>query len=217
MAAILEFNGIRITVPISELGEAVRQLSIAQSHSKPAAMRLDEASPRLVNSSAVATPSARVGQDVDEVPQFSSRVPRKPSEIRSAVAFLQMLVHENLFSERALPEEAMRIFQVQHSKGLGSKLAAVNRLIDSCGFALPDVYVTGRDAHGSFWLPGPRIDLAIGELSALALRTEEKVAERTSSHKHPITITPIDAENQQVGQVTLEEDEVQPEQNEKSP
>lgn len=209
MSAVLEFSGVRITVPLGELGAAVLEL-------RRVGMISEEIFDRAIGSSgmkdAVApqnTVQATLDlrwQDLPDV-RFAGRVPRKASDIKAARNFLLMVSRDDSSKGRAETPAALEVFEVKHSKGLGSKLAAVNRLLDSAGFATPDVYTTERDAHGSFWRAGSRINEAITALAAMALQTEQ--SERTDHEAGGHATVSMEQQNK--------EEQVQPQHNEKSP
>lgn len=205
MAAVIEFNGVRLTVPVSELGAAVlelRRVGVLPGQVSKASMTNAEARPL----SPVQTQPDLV-ELAEREARFSAGVPRKASEIKSAWNFLAMVARLNSANKRAETPAALEIFAVKHSKGLGSKLAAVNRLLDVTGFALPDVYTTERDAHGSYWKAGPRIAEAITALAEKALAAEGSERDR------PEMDNTLAVSNEQIEK----EDVVQPQHNEKSP
>ncbi|CAM3848910.1 hypothetical protein DETS111669_29695 [Delftia tsuruhatensis] len=209
MSAVLEFNGVRITVPLEDLGAAVLELrrvgmiseEIFDRSIEPSVLK-DSVAPKNTVQAAL---DLR-GQDSPEV-RFAGRVPRKASDIKAARNFLVMVSRDDLFKGRAETPAALEVFEVKHSKGLGSKLAAVNRLLDSAGFATPDVYTTERDAHGSYWRAGTRIDEAITALAEMALQTE--LSERPDHELGGQATVFMEQQNK--------EEQVQPQHNEKSP
>ncbi len=199
MPAILEFNGIRITVPTSELAQAITQLQQVSSSPEPAMDILDTVAHQ-----------GRKKQDavkVDHKP-IARRTPRKSDDIRAAISFLEMVCESTLFGTRAGPEAAMALFQVQHARGLGSKLAAVNRLIDSHGFAIPDVYITARDTQGSFWRSSQHIGAAIDTLKMLIVKNKKSNSPKEIAPAFP---------SQKSNSNSMKEEHVQPQHNEKGP
>lgn len=218
MPAIFEFNGVRLTVPASELGSTLLELrrvgllppllnSGSASTSHPAAAKDVSNEVRdLVSSVKSAAGTTTTELKSDWPVEFAGRVPRKAADIKAAVSFLRMVSREG----RAGPENALAVFHAKHAKGLGSKLAAVNRLLDSCNFAIPDVYTTSRDARGSFWKPAEKIEEAISLLAQKALEVEGQ--EQSVSRNQ----TAENAGSDLIDQI-LKEETVQPQHNEKSP
>ncbi len=200
MPAILEFNGIRITVPTSELAEAITQLQ--QLSSAPNRSTTPLGRPPNNQAKQASTQSTTLFP----LP-FAGRITRKADDIYAAIAFLEMISLADLLGNKATPEAAMEVFHVQHAKGLGSKLAVVNRLIDSIGFAIPDIYITARDAHGSFWRPSQRIDDAIHALKEVVDQQAKTPNKRNQESSNTSTTS----------SKLFKEDDVQPQHNEKSP
>ncbi len=208
MPAVLEFDSVRITVPISELGAAV--LELRRIGLIPARFFGTQAvgSEKNVGPLPVAEQiSLGLGDDMSQAARFAGRVPRRAADIKAARNFLAMVAKLDSHKGRAEASSALDVFDVKHSKGLGSKLAVVNRLLDAAGFAIPDVYTTERDAHGSFWRAGSRIADAISAVAVMAVEAEE--SERAD---HELAGPP---------HISNEEDDkevhVQPQHNEKSP
>lgn len=206
MAAVIDFNGVRLTVPISELGAAVLELRRVGV--------LPELTGQLLGTKPLPLPSSAAQLQPDLIdlialrePKFAAGIPRKASEIKAARNFLAMVAKLNLSNKRAETSSALEIFEVKHSKGLGSKLAALNRLLDASGYAIPDVYTTERDAHGSFWRAGPHIAAAINALAEKAL-----IAEELEQGRLGIDDAPPASDDQKE-----KEEQVQPQHNEKSP
>lgn len=213
MPAIFEFNGVRLTVPASELGSTLLELRrigllppLLNSGSASTSQDVSNETRDLVSpvKSAVGTTTTELKSEWPV--EFAGRVPRKASDIKAAVSFLRMVSREG----RAGPENALAVFHAKHAKGLGSKLAAVNRLLDSCNFAIPDVYTTSRDARGSFWKPAEKIEEAISLLAQKALEVEGQ--EQSVSRNQ----TAENAGSDLIDQI-LKEETVQPQHNEKSP
>jgi hypothetical protein len=155
MPATINYRGFQITVPTSELAEALRQLRLATA--------LQQAELPLQASSADAESDL-------SIPSVS-REKRTDKEL--TLDFLK-LIGEHRVSGGAPLASVMKALGVSHAKGVGSKAAVINRVLDAAGFATPDVYTNPRDAMGfRFWQPGPRLNDAIAVLSGSALPKQE--------------------------------------------
>lgn len=137
MSATLYFNGIRISVPTEELGEALRQISTL-------AAPLAQTTP---------APRPQAGPSLD----IFAVSAQHNNELETTRVFLQVIAdHER--TGGADVSTVMRVLGAAHAKGVGSKAAVVNRVLDSRGFAIPDVYTNDRDALGMrYWKAGPKL------------------------------------------------------------
>jgi hypothetical protein len=142
MSANLFFNGIRISVPVDELAEAMRQLASL---------------PREVVQSPSATRSADGALDL-----FTEN-PKKLNDIELTLAFLKT-ISEHEISGGAPVHAIARALGASHVKGIGGKASIVNRVLDKAGFATPDVYSNSRDSLGDRYWKG-------GHLLSQAMRT----------------------------------------------
>jgi hypothetical protein len=148
MTAKLFVNGIEISVPIGELGEALRQIGefSTPKQSLPNAQKMDK------------LPDARA-------PQVAKQLLLEPSpnnpEDKTAVKFLRMIEDHPLTGVKI--DEIMAVLGVSRPKGVGPKSAVMNRIIRAYGFQnVDDVYINPRDPTGErLWKPGPSIRSAI--------------------------------------------------------
>ena len=154
MSATLYFNGIRISVPTNELAEALRQLALVASAPTPqpmGALSLAE-------------------QMQPELDVFTE----KHSENDLALAFLKAIADHKV-SGGAPISAIMPVVGASHVKGVGSKTAIINRVLDKLGFAIPDVYTNDRDSAGMRnWVAGPRFADALRALSPASESTAEE-------------------------------------------
>lgn len=144
MAATLNYSGIRITVPVEELAQAIRQLQSVKEGVEPELIIKKHG----INAGAV-TPQFGPGESNEEM----------------VMAFLSTVAaHEPVGAPVAT---IMACLGAAHPKGVGSKMAIVNRVLDQAGFAVPDVYTNSRDMHGErLWRAGPRLIPAITTVEA---------------------------------------------------
>lgn len=142
MAAKFTFNGVEISVPVTELAEAMRQLGL------------------LVNTrSLIPQPRETVSSAPWPLPGGAAEKPK--AELSSVLKFLKY-VHDFGASGSATLQGVMQIMSVDNPKGVGSKSAAINRVLVAHGFKPDEVYVNPRDGSGErLWRPGSRIREAI--------------------------------------------------------
>lgn len=152
MSATLFFNGIRISVPTNELAEALRQLgSLSVQPATRSAPPPREAAPGL----------ELFGQSENSLDVFTE----KRSEVDITRAFLKT-IEDHKLSGGAPISAVMAVLGAAHAKGVGSKTAIVNKVLDKFGFAIPDVYTNDRDSLGMRnWRMGPRFDEALRMVS----------------------------------------------------
>jgi hypothetical protein len=144
MAATLNYSGIRITVPVEELAQAIRQLQSVK----------EGVEPELI----ITKHRVNAGADT---PQFGPG----ESDEEMALAFLNTVAAREPVG--APVATIMACLGAAHPKGVGSKMAIVNRVLDQAGFAVPDVYTNSRDTHGErLWRAGPRLIQAITAIEA---------------------------------------------------
>lgn len=100
-------------------------------------------------------PSAESGGE----PQEQSAVPPL------AFKFLKAIRHHHA-TGGMLAEQVAHILGVAHTKGIGSKTAAINKLLGTLGYHPTAVYTNDRDSNGDrHWLASPFIDHAIEAVS----------------------------------------------------
>ena len=145
MTAKFTYNGVEITVPVSELAEALRQTF------------------------GIGTPAQSVPDAQKEVPtsaQTKWPFPTASSsaqENRTAIDFLKLIAEYGMSGVKL--DAIMKILRVDHPKAVGSKSAAINRKIEEYGFDPDDVYTNPRDSTGDrSWRPGPALKEAINAL-----------------------------------------------------
>jgi hypothetical protein len=81
-----------------------------------------------------------------------------------ALNFLRV-ISDHAVSGGAPISAVMFALGAMKEQGVGSKAAVVNRVLDSAGFAIPDVYTNARDVHGDrYWKAGERLQDAIAAL-----------------------------------------------------
>lgn len=144
--AKLNFHGIEISVPVSELGEAMRQLLSAKPP-VPGAGAVQEAGTRKASSS-----------QLDVFPDAGA-------DARSqAINFLRA-VGDATESGGVRIAEVMALIGASHPKGVGSKMALVNKEISESGFDIASVYTNERDPMGiRLWRAGPKLQEALSML-----------------------------------------------------
>lgn len=88
---------------------------------------------------------------------------RNGANVRTvAVEFLSKI--RDAGSEGIAADGLMDILGARHPKGIGSRSAPVNKLIESLGYDIEDVYDNPRSPEGRIWKPGPKMDAAIEAL-----------------------------------------------------
>jgi hypothetical protein len=146
MGATIYFRNSKIVVPVSELADALHQLTIAEASLAAFAN----------SSGGNALPSIAA-----EVPATAS-LPR--SEQVLALDFLK-LIKDFSRSGGAPQTDVMRVLGATHPKGIGSKAALVNRAIASVGFKVEDVYSNDRDPSGArYWKARSELNRAMEAL-----------------------------------------------------
>jgi hypothetical protein len=75
-----------------------------------------------------------------------------------------LLEIRNSGSAGARTEQIAEALGVESTKGIGGKLAIINRVIEHTGFKPQDTYNNDRTPEGRFWKPRPKIDAAIAAL-----------------------------------------------------
>ena len=144
--ATIHLGDVRIEVPTKELGEALRQLGL---------LRPDLSIPP--------APPPRQKTIDDELPPGP---PPPKTDAEMALDFLRVIAEAEGIGGAPI-EAVMRALGAIHAKGVGSKAAVVNKLLDKAGFAIPDVYSNPRDSYGDrYWRAGPRLQDAMDALSA---------------------------------------------------
>lgn len=145
MGATIYFRNSKIVVPVSELADALHQLTIAEASLAAFAN----------SSGGHALPIA-----AEVLPTAS--LPR--SEQVLALDFLK-LIKDFSRSGGAPQADVMRVLGAIHPKGIGSKAALVNRAIASLGFKVEDVYSNDRDPSGArSWKARSELDRAMEAL-----------------------------------------------------
>lgn len=146
MSAKLFFQGVEIQVPISELGEAMKQLAALTASQK-----------------AVQTPAQKVLIPVPASDGLSSEA------VRAIGLRFLTVIRDHTLSGGATVEQIMEVLGASHPKGVGSKAAAINKLLNESGFETPEVYTNPRDPNGvRWWKAGPKMEDAISELNPLS-------------------------------------------------
>lgn len=157
MGSIIYFNGMRIEVPTRELAEALRQVSLVRSLEglppAPVQTSMDLGMPTAPKPTAPAPTPSPMGPSTGNANKDL------------ALNFLRVIADHEL-SGGAPISAVMFALGASKEQGVGSKAAVVNRVLDSAGFAIPDVYSNDRDAHGDrYWKAGPRLRDAMNALS----------------------------------------------------
>jgi hypothetical protein len=154
MAATIHYRGMQITVPTGELAEALRQLSLVT----PIRVPEGPTQPSLL--------------PVEEN-LFVPPVQREKRTDRELTLDFLSLLSSQIAAGGTPTTSVMAVLGVSHAKGVGSKTAIINRILDGAGFATPDVYVNPRDALGlRVWQAGPRIQDAMDALSQSSERQQ---------------------------------------------
>lgn len=132
-------------MPTNELADALRQLATLGPAAAPQPLGA----------------FAQIAQMQPELDVFTE----KHSETDLALAFLKAIADHRI-SGGAPISAIMPVVGASHVKGVGSKTAIINRVLDRLGFAIPDVYTNDRDSAGMRnWVAGPRFADALRALS----------------------------------------------------
>lgn len=180
MGAKINVGGIEITVPVGELGDALRQLApwmggaVAAS---PPPQRAPTTSWPLPTGPSVDSPLGGKPSLAD--------VPDRTGSLLSGVATQKPLFANEDAQSRALalfralsehkgpggmtPEAVMKLLGTTHPKGIGNRMQAVNAILRTIGIAAEDVYSNARNEMGTrMWVPRSRISEAIEAIERLA-------------------------------------------------
>ena len=151
MDAKLVVNGIEIIVPVSALGEAMRQLQPFQAKAPTPAPAPKPASRVMANDI-----------DIDVMAVLSPPPLMRPT---LCIAFLKLL-QDHEVSGGVSPDEVQKVLGAEHPKGIGSKMAGINALLKHLGYASAEVYSNDqRDSEGRrVWKVGPKLRDALGAL-----------------------------------------------------
>jgi hypothetical protein len=169
MTAKFTYNGVEITVPTSEIGEAMRQLGLMQRDaSVPIATAtlksFDPQKRRIPSHLRSATPMPL---------QLKEKLPKSvggsdkdtPDDLNYTLNVLR-LVESRMAAGGASSQEVMKAFDTKGPRGLGFKTEMMNSLLVAHDFDLAEVYSKGRGQFGRVWLAGPKIKGAIAAIQA---------------------------------------------------
>lgn len=174
MSAKISVGQVEITVTVSELGEAMRQLApwleLPKSPSPPPAppRRAAWAMP-----APVAPPAAESQQEHD---------PAVLDDVAGAGPVEQGLslfkaIRDHRASGGLSPTEVMRFVGTAKLKGIGSRMQSINRVLKDRGVDFTNVYTNNKGPSGErAWLPGRQIDEAIAALEGGTQRNGKEVA-----------------------------------------
>lgn len=178
MGAKITVGGVEITVSVSELGEALKQLSpwLPARTSEDQGKRKAVSWPLPGGSAAMPTPSAQphlqrdllpetaVGTALRTAPTSSLGAASHVDAAKRAIALFKAL-RDHRASGGMMPEEVMPLVGTTHPKGIGNRMQAINALLREKGFAADDVYSNSRSETGKrVWLARARIEEAIKAL-----------------------------------------------------
>lgn len=160
----IKFQGIEIIADtVAEAAALTRELAgqrqgggVSVQPSPPPEARLIAASGRLGSS---ATPASAM-------PTMSAP-PSRPqyadvTALRATYRFLGALAAGPVGGTSL--REVMRALGVEHPKGVGSKMAAVNKTLEGAVTKASDAYVTQRTADGRIWRPGRKFAEAFAQV-----------------------------------------------------
>jgi hypothetical protein len=177
MSAKIVISGMEITVPVTELGEAVRQLApwLPTKAAEPApTKRPDGTWPFPMGDVqrphgadvAVASPAAKPSLAQAVLPLVSPLAAAKGSPVPSDAPTVAVRLFRALVSNRATggmrPEEVMPLVGTVHPKGIGNRMQGINALLREIGIPAEEVYSNARNELGSrMWMPKARTAEAI--------------------------------------------------------
>lgn len=168
MSAKIVIGGVEITIPTSELGEALHQLG--QWLPQPAAASRAVAENTPPPSQMTAATQKRAAATQEQAPRSAAK---SPDSERAVALSLLKLIADHHVSGGVTGGDIMPLLGTDKPKGIGSKVTAVNRAIVAAGFSeLSDVYTNTEriDPKGPRqWRAGPRIRDAILELEKRTL------------------------------------------------
>lgn len=149
MTAKLFVNGIEISVPIGELAEALRQIGSVSTpkQSLPTPARIQQPAE-------THTANAHFQMPLTTITESS------PTH-KTTLKFLRLIEDHRLTGAKT--GDIMPVIGATKPKGVGSKSAAVNRVLAAHGFSeIDEVYTNQRDVFGErLWKPGPAMGAAI--------------------------------------------------------
>lgn len=180
MATTFTYNGIEFSVPTDELGEALRQLGVAPSMPSLSGMGALSAlgswncagvQRELTGwgDSTAGLLGIKANADLAWGRAASRQLAAREHAVdaRKVIRFLKII--EEMHSSGGAPVEfIMDALGAQHAKGVGSKMAKVNEMLNKLGFAeLQTVYVNPRDSLGiRTWKAGPLLREALQKLES---------------------------------------------------
>lgn len=171
MSAKLLVQGIEITVPTAELGEAMRQLAPFFENQGAPFLGIGSIASglALVGRKRAAAPvtSARSADSAPPPPDVAFAVTE--AEVELTLRFLKRIA-DHAMSGGLTTEEVKDVLGASHVKGVGSKTASVNKVLGDLGFPVTDVYRNDPSAASGgerVWTAGPRIKDAIDALEPL--------------------------------------------------
>lgn len=167
MGATISVGGVTITVQVSELGEAMRQIApFLQGKNGDAVQKIPPKStawpfPTGKEVAPVAAPTMSPAPQPAVERQIS---PPNPEVLRRALNLFGALVRHRGPGGLS-PPQVMDIVGADHPKGIGSRMQAINALIRSVGIEADDAYRNDRNEVGTrVWTAGPAAQEALNAL-----------------------------------------------------
>src|SRR5437016_4191458 len=87
-------------------------------------------------------------------------------DVRRALMMLKLIRDDNSGEGPAM-DTLIHAVEGDGPKGLGGRMARINKLIMEAGFSTTDVYTNQKVGDAREWLPGPKIQQAIDKLKAI--------------------------------------------------
>lgn len=85
-----------------------------------------------------------------------------PQALRLAAEFLRAIQSGGAIGVGT--DRIMGALKVTHGKAVGSRLAHINRIIESTGFPIREVYSNKKSSEGRVWKPRKSLDAAIASI-----------------------------------------------------
>lgn len=156
MTTKIFYQGIELHVPTGEVAAVMRQLQELSStvkHSVPT-----RATPLVTAPAHTPQPQPVVTTQLpfDEAPKVDGA---------QALKFLQAIKESDPVGGLNA-HQVSELLGVKHPKGIGSKAASINRVLDSYGYTVESVYTNHRGPFGErIWAAGSMIQSAIAAIS----------------------------------------------------
>ena len=177
MGAKIMVGAVEITVPVTELGEAMKQLApwlevkVPNGDLAAPVKKAGWLLPTGDTPPPLAAPRSAVQGSLPLDPNLA--MPRLENlDTRSRALLLFKALRDHRASGGVRPEEVMALVGASHPKGIGSRMKSINGLLRDCGFDHEDVYRNDRNEVGMrMWTPSTQVAEAISALEKLSPST----------------------------------------------